>query len=860
MIATCPTHATLQSLSLGKLEESHSDELVLHLQHCELCQNEIQKIDSVQDTFVSNLRNGARETDEYSDEVGLKLAATLALASLANVNQDSLPKSVGEYEIVEPLGGGGMGQVYLARHTKLQRQVAIKVLADHRRWDQTMHERFASEMRAIGALNHPNIVVAHDAREVDGLAVLVTEYIAGMDLGAILRREEKLPIADACKVIVETCNALEYCQTKGLVHRDIKPSNIMIDTNGNVKLLDLGLARLHDSDGSSQREFTATGHAIGTADYVAPEQINDSRNVDARTDLYSLGCTFFKLLTGQPPFASAEFASSFAKMNAHVSEAAPSVRALRADVPAAVDALIAKMLAKAPADRPTNAAEVRVVAEQFSRDADLQELVLAAQTKPMLDALNDASLQNTAASVQPQGSSKMGSGRRWIGWVCAIGLAGLFGFWLGVILTVKKPDGSTTQVEIPDGSTAVVDADGNVEITIAGTGQKVALPLVTQEPAESKVRAPETKNHFGKFKRAKYVIHLLPDHPLFGCLEPGDEVDMIARDLSGSNKPDRLFYPKQTVSSVRGDEKGQVIEISVPVLPKDALKKRKSLGDDIAITLAMHDPNRQLRHDEEKINGVWKLALMKFGGKVIPLPNDLAILFFNGKVVSVPDGVGPFIDPYRMQAGGKIELPSFFDHAAPVGGYRFLPSGNLELSFKVPDNGMRMHLDDEKFVRLTRVETPNTKAQQKAFEILESAKTGKRKIVIRILNDEKEPLMDSPIVASNGDFVEASVGEDNGHWQINFRLIWKASQKMKQITAANIGNLMGIFVDGKLICSPKIHSAIGGEGMISGAFSKEEAKSIVESIVPKLTFRGKEIERSPSPGETETGRNRNGKN
>lgn len=848
MIATCPTRATLQSLSLGKLEESHSDELVLHLQHCELCQNEMQKIDSVEDTFVSSLRNGARETDEYSDEVGLKLAATLALASLANANEDSLPQSVGEYEIVEPLGGGGMGQVYLARHTKLQRQVAVKVLADHRRWDQTMQERFASEMRTIGALNHPNIVVAHDAREVDGLAVLVTEYIEGMDLGAILRREEMLSITDACKVIVETCNALEYCQTKGLVHRDIKPSNIMIDTNGNVKLLDLGLARLHDSDDSNQREFTATGHAIGTADYVAPEQINDSRNVDARTDLYSLGCTFFKLLTGRPLFASVEFASAFAKMNAHVSETAPNVRALRADVPAAVDALIAKMLAKAPADRPANAAEVRVVAEQFSRDADLKELVLAAQTKPMLDASNDASLQNTAAIVQPQTSSRMGSGHRWIRLVCAIGLAGLFGFCLGVILTIKKPDGSTTQVEIPDGSTAVVAADGNVEITIAGTGQKVALPLVTQEPAEQKTRASETNKPSAEFERQRsmHLIHLLPDHPLFGCLESGDEVDVIARDHSGFNNPDRLFYSKQTVSSVRGDEKGQAIEISVPVPAKDDLRKRRSLGDDIAITLAMHDPNRQFRHDQEKINGVWKLALMKFGGEVISLPNDVAFLFFNGKIVSVSDETGPFINTYRMQAGGKIEMPYFFDHGVRTGGYRFLPLGNLEISFKGPDNGKQLD-DAESFVRLTRVETPKTKVQRKAFEILESAKTGKRKIVIRIINDEKEPLLDSPIVASNGDFVEASVGEDNGGWQINFRLNWKSSHRMKQVTAANIGKLMGIFVDGKLICSPKINSAIGGEGMISGAFSKEEAKSIAESIAPKLTFRGKEIERSPSP-------------
>ena len=262
-------------------------------------------------------------------------AMAKALASLANANGDdaefSLPKTIGEYEIVKPIGRGGMGRVFLGRHTKLGRQVAIKVLAQHRRWDQTMHDRFEAEMKAIGGLNHPNVVAAHDARDVDGVAVLVTEYVEGLDGSELLKRKGRLCIADACQIAMDVCNALGYVADKNLVHRDVKPSNIMIDHDGIVKLLDLGLARIETLDG--EPEFTATGQALGTADYIAPEQVNDARNVDARTDLYGLGCTLYKMISGQAPFASDQFVSPFAKMNAHVSQEPTRLSAIREDVP-----------------------------------------------------------------------------------------------------------------------------------------------------------------------------------------------------------------------------------------------------------------------------------------------------------------------------------------------------------------------------------------------------------------------------------------------------------------------------------------------------------------------------------------------
>jgi len=202
MIANCPATEQLKSLSLGHLSEEQSDVLILHLESCESCQNEIAQIDPSEDSLIAQLKSSEAETDDFAEEKGYRVAMTRALAALATVeneasgrppNSSTIPNSIGEYEIVRPLGHGGMGHVYLGKHTKLNRLVAIKFIAEHRRWDQTMHERFESEMRLIGGLKHPNIVSAYDAREVDGVAVLVTEYIDGMTLSEILKRSGGTP-------------------------------------------------------------------------------------------------------------------------------------------------------------------------------------------------------------------------------------------------------------------------------------------------------------------------------------------------------------------------------------------------------------------------------------------------------------------------------------------------------------------------------------------------------------------------------------------------------------------------------------------------------------------------------------------
>ena len=196
-------------------------------------------------------------------------------------------------------------------HTKLKRPVAIKVLPTDRLRDPRAVARFQREVEAVGRLGHPNIVQALDANELDGRHLLVTEFVDGVDLSRLVRSGGPLPIPDACEIVRQAALGLQHAHAHDLVHRDVKPSNLMLNSAGIVKLLDLGLARLRP-EMPVEADVTTSGQIMGSADYMSPAQCLDARDVDARADIYSLGCTLYFLLAGRAPFSGPE-CDTFAK-------------------------------------------------------------------------------------------------------------------------------------------------------------------------------------------------------------------------------------------------------------------------------------------------------------------------------------------------------------------------------------------------------------------------------------------------------------------------------------------------------------------------------------------------------------------
>jgi serine/threonine protein kinase len=261
--------------------------------------------------------------------------------------------TIGKYKVLEKLGSGGMGQVFLCEHILMRRRVAIKVLPTTKAQDPAGLERFYREARAIAAVDHPNLVRAYDIDQAENLHFLVMEYVDGVSLQELVKKIGPLPVLRACHYIYGAAVGLNHVHEIGLIHRDIKPSNILVDRNGMVKILDLGLARFfHDSDELTKKYDE---NILGTADYLSPEQAVDSHTVDIRTDIYSLGATFYYLLTGQPPFPEGTVTQ---KLIWHQTRDPKPISAFRSDVPPEVIAIVDKMMRKKPQERYQTPAEL----------------------------------------------------------------------------------------------------------------------------------------------------------------------------------------------------------------------------------------------------------------------------------------------------------------------------------------------------------------------------------------------------------------------------------------------------------------------------------------------------------------------
>jgi serine/threonine protein kinase len=262
---------------------------------------------------------------------------------------------LGKYKVLERLGSGGMGMVYLCEHKLMRRRVAVKVLPAARAQDASSLERFYREARAVAALDHPNIVRAYDIDQDDKLHFLVMEHVDGSSLQEIIKKSGPMDVLRACHYIRQAALGLQHAhETAGIVHRDIKPGNILVDRNGVVKILDMGLARFfHDEEDVLTKKYDE--NVLGTADYLAPEQALDSHSVDIRADIYSLGATFYFCLTGKTPFAEGTVAQ---KLIWHQTRQPKPIRQMRPEVPEGVVASIEKMMAKDPSQRPQAPQEI----------------------------------------------------------------------------------------------------------------------------------------------------------------------------------------------------------------------------------------------------------------------------------------------------------------------------------------------------------------------------------------------------------------------------------------------------------------------------------------------------------------------
>jgi len=296
-----------------------------------------------------------KRADEVADE-------TFGEAGDLSAEERSKHQVVGEYTLLEELGGGGMGRVFKAVHRTLNRQVALKLLPPSPVQPPEAVERFHREVRALASLSHPNIVAVHDAGTADGAHFYVMDLVDGEDLSRLVKKHGPLTVELALDCILQAARGLEYAHAQGIVHRDIKPSNLILDHEGTVKILDLGIARFQPVAEASD-DLTKTGCILGTVDYMPPEQALNTRRADHRADIYSLGCTLYYLLTGQPVYGGD---TVMERLVAHREHRIPSLRDACPAAPDWLNSVFQRMVAKKPRHRYQSVTEVIAALERHA--------------------------------------------------------------------------------------------------------------------------------------------------------------------------------------------------------------------------------------------------------------------------------------------------------------------------------------------------------------------------------------------------------------------------------------------------------------------------------------------------------------
>ncbi len=359
---------------------------------------------------------------------GSDLARAMVVSSPQDLGRALEGTSLDHYQLDRFVGGGGMGAVFQAQDTRLGRVVAVKVLLRERA-DVDMVKRFQKEAQSAARLDHPNIARVYFVGENGGWNYIVFEYIEGRNLRQIVDDEGALPVERALDYTQQIAEALQHAAERDVVHRDIKPSNVLVSSTGQVKLVDMGLARLHQV-AEGDEALTNTGVTLGTFDYISPEQAIEPRSADVRSDLYSLGCTLYFMLAQRPPFPDG---TALQKMLRHNGDDPPDIRLFRPDVPESVAQLVAKLLAKRPIDRYQTAGEL------------FRAIQTLAQRLGLYAILRDGSGSATALRRVPH---RVSSWTRFVPTVLAAGVI-LLGLFLWDFVNGKTPDGDLRLPDLP---------------------------------------------------------------------------------------------------------------------------------------------------------------------------------------------------------------------------------------------------------------------------------------------------------------------------------------------------------------------------------------------------------------------------
>ncbi|QDV26276.1 serine/threonine-protein kinase [Aureliella helgolandensis] len=584
----CPPRHRLKDYLAGKLDPEDSDLLERHLLACAECEQTASVIDHDPDTLVELLQLGPVPVSKQSP-------APDRLQEDSSFVFPAIPGVIASYELLKHLGGGGMGAVYLARHKKLDKLVAIKLLPALPARLPEFVARFEREMRAAGQLDHGSIVRSTDAGEEHGIHFLVMDAIDGLDLSRIARALHQLSIADACEMVRQAALGLSHAHEKGIVHRDIKPSNLMLDVDGQVKILDFGLAQVGLWD-SGSAEITTVGQLMGTLDYMAPEQAERGGAVDYRADLYSLGATLFRLLTGRPPLAAAPDLTPLEKLRLLSTHKAPKLATLRSDVPPELSRLLDEFLSREPSDRPASAAHAAELLEPFCHGSDLKSMLSRASAlaeevapgKPPMPALMQRDITPEPASrtaSQWKKSRQAGGGGRIVTWsLVALCFAMLWGGILFVLETSKgqlviESEGADVQVQlVKDGEEAselhiepgtqttrlrggkyriVIDSPSNnfvvsnQQFTIRN-GETVVAKVTTKPPAST---AP-TADDF-----ADALHSNAPEDPrLSSVVYEGDSLDTWLRRLKFERSSEKISQALAAITAMADENASDLIE------------------------------------------------------------------------------------------------------------------------------------------------------------------------------------------------------------------------------------------------------------------------------------------------------------